>query len=190
MASKVDEYSEKELLQRKIRNLDARFFKDDDVKFCMVQDPDEFLTWCRFNDFVMHGSTRLIPGKLKPSLAHDLSKSFGNQKGIYSITTPIVAMFCALAGGVDVGLRRNSVRTKSSNQTLSYTDVFFGVERIDEVKSEGYVYIFDKRQTDANEGPEYISFSPVTPLLILKIMKTDFDYTINEISELISKSVV
>lgn len=149
-----------------------------------VDNPLEYLENYVNKGYVLHGSTRKISGSLKPTLSNDLTKEFGNQKAVYLTSCPLVAMFCALTSGADVGHRVDSKRTVVDEEgRFTYTDTYFGVENIDRVSSSGYVYIFPKSVVDDTEGLEHISKKEIKPKYILGIKREDFKYEIEEIKE-------
>lgn len=147
----------------------------DSFEYAILDNPDEFISFCVNNGYVLHGSTRKVV-ELIPQQANDSSKEFGNALAVYLTSNPIVAKFCALVGGADVGARRNSKRTiKSSDGVFTYPDSFFGVEKIENIKNEGYIYIFPKTVVDETEGLEHIAKKPIKPSLVLQIKRSDWD---------------
>lgn len=155
--------------------------KEDNFSYYTLDNPEKFLNKCVNNGYVLHGSTRKILGYLKPYTSNDLSKEFGNQTGIYLTSIPLVAMFCAFVSGTNSGQRRSSIETRIENENIEYLNVYLGVENIQEVKDEGYVYIFKDSVIDESYGKEHISKKDILPEYILKIYRKDLRYTIEEI---------
>jgi hypothetical protein len=144
-------------------------------KYVELKDPEEFITSCVNNGYVLHGTTRKLD-ELIPQKANDSAKEFGNAKAVYLTSSPIVAKFAALVGGADVGNRRDSKKTKISEKgVFTYSEVFFGVEKPENIKNEGYVYIFPKSVVDDTEGLEHISRKPIKPDLVVQIKREDWD---------------
>ncbi len=132
----------------------------------------------------MHGTTRKLEG-LKPSQANDASKEFGNENAVYLTSNPIVAEFCALVGGANVGKRRDSKTTQIDEQgVFHYSDTFFGVENPEKIKDKGYIYVFPDSVVDETEGLEHIAKKKIKPSLVVLMTKNDWDeekYPINKI---------
>ena len=97
---------------------------------------------------------------------------------------PILAMFTALAGGKDVGTRRNKVFLEITDQgVVRYPKPpEFAVGKPEEIANEGYVYIFDKvSQVDEETNGECLSYKPIKPLAIIRIKRVDFQFPIEKI---------
>lgn len=171
-------------LKDELNRRDAIKVSDNDFEFFKLDTPEEFLSFCVNNGYLLHGSTRKISGVLTPQQANDTSKEFGNKTGVYLTTTPIIAMFTALTGGAEVGIRRNSVISKiDSDGNISYPETKFAVLHTNNVKPFGYVYIFPKGVADEHEASEYISKKAIQPILTVKIEKEDFRFPIEKIKE-------
>lgn len=155
--------------------------KEDNFSYYTLDNPEEFLNKCINNGYVLHGSTRKILGYLKPYTSNDSSKEFGNQTGIYLTSIPLVAMFCAFVSGAKSGQRQNAIHSKTENGNIEYLNVYLGVENIENVKDEGYVYIFKDSVIDESYGKEHISKKEILPKYVLKIYRKDLRYTINKI---------
>ncbi len=144
-------------------------------EYAVLEKPDEFLSCCINEGYVLHGTTRKLD-ELIPKQANDSSKEFGNAFAVYLTSNPIVAKFCALVSGADVGLRRDSKKTNiDSDGVFTYTDTFFGVGKPENIKKEGYVYIFPNTVIDNTEGPEHIAMKPIRPYLVIRIKESDWD---------------
>ncbi len=152
-----------------------KLLNGDLFEYVVVENPDEIITLSVNNDYVLHGSTRKLV-ELIPQQANDASKEFGNVKAVYLTSNPIVAKFCALVGGANVGERRYSKVTKISPAgEYTYTDTFFGVSKPENIRNEGYIYIFPKSVVDESEGLEHISKEPIKPFIVIQIKRSDWD---------------
>lgn len=172
----------KEDLKKELLKRNGNFQNKEDFNYVTLANPEEFLNYLAKSGYVFHGSTREIVGKLIPKQANDLSKEFGNREAIYLTSTPIIAMFTALTGGVNVGVRRNSVISKiDEDGNYHYPTVYFGVLKTKKIKSTGYVYIFPEDVIDESEEGEYISLRPIRPELIVKIEREDFRFPIEKL---------
>jgi hypothetical protein len=164
----------KELVRRK-----AITVKEDEFTFFIVQEPEEFLDFCVMNKYLLHGSSSKIEGKLEPRRANDLSKEFGNQKGVYLTETPIVAMFVALTRSVESNIRQNSITShRDDSGNLSYSKAYFAVSNPEAIQVHGFVYIFPKSVADDVEGSEFISKKAIKPEVIIRVKIDDFPYPI------------
>jgi len=144
-------------------------------EYVILDNPDEIITLCVNNDYVLHGSTRKLV-ELIPQQANDSSKEFGNAKAVYLTSNPIVAKFCALVDGANVGERRYSNVTNITPEgEYTYTDTFFGVSKPENIRSEGYIYIFPNSVVDETDGLEHISKEPIKPFLVIQIRRSDWD---------------
>jgi hypothetical protein len=165
----------KEVIERGGKFQSERLNNGNVFEYAVLDNPDEFLSFCVNEGYVLHGTTRKLD-ELIPQKANDSSKEFGNASAVYLTSNPIVAKFCALVGGTDVGRRRDSKRTvRGSDGVFKYEDAFFGVERPENIKENGYIYIFPDSVVDDTEGLEHISKKPIQPSLILQIKRSDWD---------------
>ncbi len=157
--------------------------KDGDFAYYEISRPQNFLECAATKDFVFHGTSRRIEGNLKPYKANDMLKESGNREAVYMTRNPLLAEFTALTGGVDVGRRQNSCNMAIENGVVSYPgEQRFGVENVDKVQNEGFVYIFDRKtQTDTEENGELMSYREIRPLAVIKIKRGDFGYQIDKI---------
>ena len=174
---------QKKLIQ-KIRSVGVERNKKEGFEFYDVGGPQEFLEWACVNEYVFHGSSRVIEGNLEPREAIDDIKASGNRKAVYMTINPILAMFTALAGGKDVGTRRNKVFLEITDQgVVRYPKPpEFAVGKPEEIANEGYVYIFDKvSQVDEETNGECLSYKPIKPLAIIRIKRVDFQFPIEKI---------
>ncbi len=153
--------------------------KEKEVLFYRLDEPEVFLNWAVLNNFLLHGSTRKIVENLKPYKANDKIKESGNRLAIYITRVPMVAMFCALTGGVDGLARRHSSHTKIVQDEVSYDEMYFGVSDINKVASGGFIYILGKDQVDEEANGEFLAYREVSPLAILEINRKDFPFDIN-----------
>ncbi|PKN02946.1 hypothetical protein CVU76_02890 [Candidatus Dojkabacteria bacterium HGW-Dojkabacteria-1] len=144
-------------------------------EYVIIDNLDRIITLAVNNGYVLHGSTRKLV-ELIPQEANDSSKEFGNAKAVYLTSNPIVAKFCALVGGANVGERRDSKVTKISPEgEYTYTDTFFGVSKPENIRNEGYIYIFPKSVVDKSEGLEHISKEPIKPFIVIQMKRSDWD---------------
>ncbi len=134
--------------------------------------------------YCFHGSSVLIDGQLKPSLANDDSKETGNRKAVYLSKNPLVAEFRALCGGIEVGKRVSACFMKIEDGKVSYDKKpSFGVEKPSEISEIGYIYVVDLRTSGLEEiGGEILSYQPIEPLFAIKMKKEEFKYPIETIS--------
>ena len=153
-------------------------------KYAVLENPDEFLTSLVHNNYVLHGTTRKLE-ELIPSQSNDVTKDFGNENAVYLTSNPIVAEFCALVGGADIGKRRDSKTTRIDEQgVFHYSNTFFGVEKPEKIQDEGYIYVFPGTVVDKTEGLEHISKNKIKPSLVIRMNRSDWNdekYPINKI---------
>lgn len=172
-----------ELIAVRLREINAVRKEEDGFVYYEMENPKNFLEWAAAQDFIFHGSSRVIKGNLKPHQANDAVKESGNLSAVYMTRNPMLAEFTALTGGVNVGRRQNSCNMVIENGVVSYRgEQKFGVERMDKVQKQGYIYIFGKAQADREENGELMAFTEVMPLAVVKIDRKDFDYIIEEIA--------
>lgn len=157
--------------------------KDGDVFVYEIKNVESLLNWAVTNDYLLHGSTRLIKESLKPYQANDKIKESGNRKAVYVTRVPAVAMFCALTGGVDGLERRHRSHIKIDDRVIRYSEMYFGVNDIKEVRNAGYIYILGKWQVDEEINGEFLAYKEIDPMLILKIPRNSFNFIINEFKD-------
>lgn len=172
-------------LKRQIKKHDGRIVKKRKFVFYTIEQPQKFLNWLISEGFLLHGSSREIIGALVPQQANDLAKEFGNKKAIYLTQDPLVAIFCALTGGVKgIKIRRNSIRSRLNQLgNIEYIDTNFAVSDTEKIQKIGYVYVFTKEVIDEQENNEFISKKPIKPQLVIQIKRKDFPYPIRQIKE-------
>ncbi|MDY0097471.1 MAG: hypothetical protein RBS01_03930 [Candidatus Dojkabacteria bacterium] len=167
-------------LREKIIELGGKFQREklnngNAFEYVVFDNPDEFITFSVNNGYVLHGTTRKLE-ELVPQQANDSSKEFGNAFAVYLTSNPIVAKFCALVSGADVGPRRDSKKTNiDSDGVFTYTDTFFGVGKPENIQKEGYIYIFPNTVVDDTEGLEHIAKKRIKPDLMIQIKERDWD---------------
>ncbi len=186
MGGKIEKSTmdQRERLFQEIKRVGLERNVEEGFEFYDVRNPQTFLEWACVNGFVFHGSARRIAGDLLPSQANDEAKESGNRNAVYMTKTPPLVMFTALAGGRDVGVRRNKVFLEITGEgEVKYPKPpEFGVGRPEEVADEGYVYIFDEKSQVAEKvNGEYLSYEPIKPLAVIRIKKTDFGFPIVKI---------
>lgn len=129
-------------------------------------------------DLVFHGSTVEVRGNLEPRVARDLTRHQGRQNAIYATNNPVKAMFWSLTGGTgEHGRKQFGCKMKIDERGISYENVDAKVERESMVRQYGYVYVIDGEGWKYSEG-EYMSDSPVVPLMVLKIDRGQFKFPI------------
>ena len=169
---------------KNIRDKGKKIVKGEFIYY-KFENPEEILNTLVFNNFLLHGSSRKIVGKLIPHLANDQSKEFGNQNAIYLTSVPLSAMFSSLTGGVkDIGKTINQKKTsKGVDKKIKYKNTYFAVSCINKIRDKGYVYVFPRSVADSNEHNEFIAKKPIKPELIIEIERKDFPFTIEKIAE-------
>jgi hypothetical protein len=173
-----------DLLKEEVEKRNGSYNSKKDFNYVQLRDPESFLNFCVKNRFVLHGSAREIVGELHPHKANDESKEFGNQDAIYLTKAPIISMFTALTGGVEVGIRRNSVNSEIDEEgNYHYPKTFFGVLYPEKIQSSGYVYVFSEEVVDDSEGSEYISRKSIKPVLVVKVKREDFRFPIEKLEK-------
>jgi len=133
--------------------------------------------------FCFHGSSRLIEDKLTPHLAVDDIKESGNRKAVYLTINPLLAMFTALCGGVDVGKRENKCFMAIEDGEVKYPEIpYFAVEKTENISDIGYIYVVDRKMAGLDEiNGEILSYEPIEPMFAIKIKRGEFRYPINKI---------
>lgn len=160
----------------------AWYTESPEFSYYELDHPERFLNFCVKHGYVLHGSTRTIKGKLNPHQSNDLSKEFGNQKGVYLTDIPIVAMFASLTGGANIGVSRSSVQSKYDQAgTIQYPEHYFAVAKPENIQASGFVYIFPRKVVDDSEGSEYIAKKSIQPEVVIKIQRKDFRFNIEKI---------
>ena len=123
--------------------------------------------------------------ELKPQKSQDDLKESGNREAIYFTNNPVVAEFCALAGGgKTVGARQNSIYMSYDTDTrvVDYSEVKLAVEFPENVATEGFVYISPAEGMEAING-EYLAYQPRKPDLVVKIRRQDLKYPIEKVEK-------
>lgn len=148
-----------------------------------LKDPRAILEWACANGYIFHGSTRRVQGNLEPRKANDAVKESGNREAVYLTINPLLAMFTALTGGKDVGIRRNKtyLEITDTGEVKYPKSPVFEVKNPDQVADEGFVYIFDQSQADEKTEGEYLAYKPIRPLTAIKIRRSDLKYPIGVI---------
>lgn len=130
--------------------------------------------------YVFHGSSR-ENNILKPQKANDKVKESGNRKAIYLTNSPVLAIFCALAGGIEgMRERRNSINEIHSERGIEYQDIKLLVSHPELIKDEGYVYVCKRNGLDYENG-EFLSYEPLKPEMVIKVKRSDLKYNIEKI---------
>jgi hypothetical protein len=151
--------------------------------FCTTKNPFQYLVDCVNNGYVLHGSSRYITGEFIPQLTTDASKEFGNRKAIYLTSDPIVAMFRAYVGGIEIRGREDSKSTEITDEgEFIYSNTYFAVGEPEKVREKGYVYIFLKDIVDESYNLEHVSYKKASPILALEVSREDFPYEIEKLS--------
>jgi hypothetical protein len=88
----------------------------------------------------------------------------------------MVAMFCALTGGVTGLSRRHSSHITSEKGVIDYGEMYFGVSDMRKIANIGYIYVLSKDQVDEEINGEYLSYREIPPLAVIEINKKDFPY--------------
>ena len=146
------------------------------VLFYRVKEPQKLLNWAIFHGYLLHGSTRKIYDELVPYQANDKVKESGNRRAVYITKVPVVAMFCAVTGGVPGLERRHNSHTTILNNKFSYENMYFGISDPNLVTEKGYIYILGQHQADEEINGEYLAYKPIEPLAIIEIERKDFPY--------------
>ncbi len=166
---------ENEVKKRKGKFLEERLENGSSFEYAVLENPNEFLTYLVNNNYVLHGTTKQLE-ELKPSQANDASKEFGNENAVYLTSNPIVAEFCALVGGANIGKRRDSKKTQIDEQgVFHYSNTFFGVENPEQIQEKGYIYVFPDSVVDDTEGFEHIAKKKIKPSLVVQMNRSDWD---------------
>lgn len=174
--------SEQLLVQ--IRERRGKRVAEDGFKYYEIENPEDLLNWCVVNGYIFHGTSRKIRGELKPQPGRDLVKESGSRLAVYMTHNPALALFCSLSGGMHIkGGRQNECYMNIEDGKVSYSKLIFKVGELEKVVKEGYVYIFDKAQSDEYVNGEYLSYKPIKPLAVIKIKRADFKYPIHKIEE-------
>jgi|GEM_PF-1963744 len=178
-----EEYKKKTLrLIKLLFRSGCKQIKDGDFIFHSSKSTEKLLNKIVSDGYLLHGSSRKICGELLPSQARDLIKESGNRKAIYITKVPAVAMFCALTGGNDrIRHRKNISHMKMKRELIEYSDMFFGVDRPENVMDKGYVYVIGINQINEEVGGEFLSYNPVVPMAVIEIDRNDFVFEINKI---------
>lgn len=67
-----------------------------------------------------------------------------------------------------------------NNGVITYPQIDLKVGELQKVAPEGYVYIFNENQSNEHVSGEYLAYRPTTPIIVIKIKKEDFEYSIKE----------
>lgn len=136
-------------------------------------------------NYVFHGSSIKIEDKVVPQKASDEVKESGNRVAVYMTRNPLVALFTALCGGVDVGKRANECYMEINDDKVTYPGKqYFAVEKPENISEIGYIYVFDGRTPGFEEiNGEVLSYEAVEPMFAIKIKKAEFKYSIEKISQ-------
>lgn len=168
-------------LRAELKKRGFKKLNDEGFVYFQLEKPESFLNFCIKEGYLLHGSTRAIRGKLVPHKANDLAKEFGNQEGIYLTDAPIVAMFSAITGGVNIKATKHQVSSeRDSEGNINYPKAHFAVARPHMIQDEGFVYVFSGKVVDASEGSEYISKRAIMPIVVIKISRGDFRFSIDK----------
>ena len=131
--------------------------------------------------WVFHGTTGKYT-ELIPQKSQDEVKESGNRVAVYFTNNPILAEFCALAGGgKSVGARQNATHMSYDIDTkeVTYPDVSLSVEFPENVAGEGYVYLSPIEGTEL-VNDEWLSYESRKPDIAIKVKKTDLKYPIQK----------
>ena len=140
---------------------------------------EQVITEGKMFEFVLHGGTNRINGKVIPKTAKDLIREQGRRLAIYATNNPAKAMFWALTGGTgDRGRKEIGGKLKiDDDKKISYENIRFIVERESQIRQFGWVYVFEYSGWEYTLG-EYLSYESKTPVAIVKIDRNDFKYPI------------
>lgn len=135
------------------------------------------------NGFLFHGSTHIID-TLEPRQAFCVEKKLGNECAIYFCSNWHTAAFCSLCP--KPGKRRNSTK-RFENPETGKKEYEFAIWQFDgKIANNGYIYVIPNilaKQIKNDQGflvDEFISKSPVNPILRIKISEKQFPFEITK----------
>lgn len=178
-----NETDQTSLLVEELERLGKRVIDDDGFAYYQVDDPETVLNWATINGFILHGTTQKVD-EFEPRKANDTAKESGNRTAIYMGDNALISMFMALKGGTELpGHSSFGVHSKSQLGQLPSKDYLFTVDSEDKIMPEGYVYIFDRSQSDEYVNNEYLSYTPQRPIAVIRIKRPDFRHNIEIMSQ-------
>jgi hypothetical protein len=144
----------------------------DGVKYFEVDSPTELFDWAVKNDLLLHGSPNLFKA-IEPRLASDMHRPLGSLNAVYLSEFPDVSIAKTLIG--ESGGGYNFQRTKEGSYIA---DIY--ITDMSKMSQEGFMYIVDMEDVTQTQDRELVSFSPKTPLAIVRFTKDDSRYPIVE----------
>jgi len=161
--------------------------RDNFIEYDLAYPKHEFLKFLvEEKGLLLHGSNNRVIGTLIPIKANCGEKKFGNLKGVYAVTDPILPIFYAIQDngkvwGTTISGRFSSA-DKNGDLSMSYHFEIEGDRLRQKPWSPGVVYLLAKkafRQGRNDRGyliGEWVSLKPVRPLAKLLVTPADFPY--------------
>ncbi len=180
--------NKKELLEEIFRsNFGTEIVEDDGFRHWAFEKPlealESVLVYGEKFEYIFHGSTVRIVGSLVPQSALDMMREQGRRTAVYATANISWAMFWAITGGTKEKRRKAIGRFLiDESKKVSYSDVQFTVEDINQVKDFGWIYVFENSGWEYSRG-EYLSYEPKEYLAAIKIKKDDFKFPL-EVKEI------
>lgn len=162
--------------------------EDGEYNYWEFDDPQKVLeTVVAFGnnfEFVFHGTTVKIEGKVVPQQALDMLREQGRRSAVYATNNVSWAMFWSLTGGTKLMARKraNGRMLIRENKKIEYENTSFVIEDEVQMKDLGWVYIFENSDWEYSKG-EYLSYETKDYLAVVKIRKEDFKFPV-EIKEI------
>lgn len=180
--------NKKEILEEIFRsNSGDEIVEEDGFNYWSFDNPlrllETVLVYGEKFEYIFHGSTIRIVDQVIPKPALDMLREQGRRTAIYATANIPWAMFWAVTGGIKE--KRRKVTGKFSideNKKVSYSDVQFTVEDLNQVKDFGWIYIFENSGWEYSRG-EYLSYDPKNYLAVIKIKREDFKFPL-EVKEI------
>lgn len=181
--------NKKEILEGIFKsNFGTEIVDEDGFRYWEFDDPQKVLevviTFGDNFEFIFHGTTVNIEGKVVPQQALDMLREQGRRNAIYATNNVSWAMFWSLTGGTKLKARKraNGRMLIGENKKIEYENTSFVIEDEVQMKDLGWVYIFENSGWEYSRG-EYLSCEPKDYLVVIKIKKEDFKFPL-EVKEI------